>query len=251
MSTQKADSVEQLIDEHMSALVKSYMGNPEGIPKKEIKEQLEKAFQDALDQDLITKEEFQGLTHKEEIMESIPQEDLVDLENTGKSYVPKVHPDVIKEYQEGIEAFRESGFLEEAENMHKKMMKRCYDEVETGKVNMIPQPDKIVGTGKFEPSKLDNAVDKVMEGREAISVPEFKETVWQKIKNVLHIGKGYEARKQEHAQKFAKDNIGIPKDVMDKAKSIGAKVKVDSPVSPSSQSLNTQNGRNTGGGHGL
>ena len=119
-------------------------------------------------------------------------------------------------------------------------MENCYQEVGTGKVNEIAQPDKIVGTGKFKPSKLDNAVDKVMEGKESISVPKFKETVWQKIKNALHIGKGYEARKQEHIQKFAKDSIksGIPKDVLDKAKSIGTKARIANTNSPTKKTTN-------------
>lgn len=254
MSTQNKDSLEQLIDEHMSALVESYIGNPSGIPKKEIQAQLEKAYQDASDKGLITKEEFQDLIRKEEIMESIPQEAKIGFENKGKVYVPKVHPDVIKEYEEGIEAFKEGGFLKEAENMHKRMMKKCYDEVEDGKITTIPQPDKIVGTGKFKPSKLDKVVDKVMGGREVISVPEFKETVWQKIKNFLHIGKGHEARKQEHTQKFVKDNIKapIPEDVMDKAKSIGAKAKAENnTISPPNKSFNKQVGRSTTDGHGL
>lgn len=250
MSTQNKDSLEQLIDEHMSALVESYMGNPSGIPKKEIQAQIEKAYQDASDKGLITKEAFQDLIHKEEIMESIPQEAKIEFENTEKTYVPKVHPDVIKEYEEGIKAFKESGFHKEAENMHKRMMRKCYDEVENGKINTIPQPDKIVGTGKFKPSKLDSVVDKVMGGKEAISVPEFKETVWQKIKNFLHIGKGHEARKQEHSEKFVRENIkpSISAEVMDKARSIGAKAKAENAISSSSKPFNKQEERNTGRG---
>lgn len=231
MNTQKADLIEQLIDQRMSALVESYMGNPDGIPKEKIQDQLKKAYKDASELGWITKEEFQDLTHKEEIMESIPQEPKMELENTGKSYVPKVPSEIIETYELLIKSFEKSGSYQDAKNTREEMMKSCYDEVENGKINTIPQPDKIVGTGEFKPSKLENAVDKVMEGKETISVPKFKETVWQKIKNVLHIGKGHEARKQEHAQKFTKDNIksAIPKDIIDKAKSIGAKTKTDAP----------------------
>ena len=95
-------------------------------------------------------------------------------------------------------------------------MENCYQEIGTGKINKIAQPDKIVGIGKFNPSKLDNAVDKVMEGKETISVPKFKETVWQKIKNALHIGKGQKARttttssppKQTHKNQVGRNNSG-------------------------------------------
>lgn len=250
MSIEDSNPVEQLIDERMNALVESYLGNPDGIPKQKIQEQLEAAFKDAHSQGLISDTELQDLTHREEIMESIPQEARVEIENTGKEFVPKVHPSVIKEYQNSIAVFESSGFPEAAEDMRKKMMENCYQEVGTGKINEIAQPDKIVGTGKFKPSKLDNAVDKVMEGKETISVPKFKETVWQKIKNALHIGKGHEARKQEHVQKFAKDSIksGIPKDVLDKAKSIGAKAQSSSISSPPKQTHKNQVGRKTGGG---
>lgn len=244
--------VEQLIDERMNALVENYMGNPNGIPKQEIQKQLEAAFQDAHSQGLISDTELQDLTHREEIMESIPQEARVEIENTGKEFVPKVHPSVIKEYQEGIEAFESAGLNEAAEDMRKKMMENCYQEVGTGKINEIAQPDKIVGTGKFKSSKLDNAVDKVMEGKESISVPKFKETVWQKIKNALHIGKGHEARKQEHIQKFAKDSIksGIPKDVLDKAKSIGTKARTSNTNSPTKKTANSKPISRGAGGRG-
>ncbi len=216
MSIEDSNPVEQLIDERMNTLVESYMGNPNGIPKKEIQEHLEAAFKDAHSQGLISDTEFQDLTHREEIMESIPQEARIEVENTGKEFTPKVHPSVIKEYQEGIEAFENAGFSETADDIRKKMMENCYQEIGTGKINKIAQPDKIVGIGKFNPSKLDNAVDKVMEGKETISVPKFKETVWQKIKNALHIGKGQKARttttssppKQTHKNQVGRNNSG-------------------------------------------
>lgn len=250
MSSHKADLIEQLIDKRMSELVKDYMGNPDGIPKEKIQQQLKKAYKDASDLDLITKEEFQDLTHKEEIMKSIPQESKVELENTGKRYIPIVHPDVIKEFQEHIKILEDSKLPQEAEIMRKAMMNQCYNEVESGKINTIPQPDKKVGTGEFKPSKLEDVVDKVMGERKAIPVPEFKETVWQKIKNVLHIGKGHEVRKQEHAQKFAKDNIkpAIPKDLIDKAKSIGAKAKTDPPSRSSTPPSNPVSQKRDSGG---
>lgn len=56
----------------MSALVESYMGNADGIPKEKIQDQLKKSYKDASELGWITKEEFQDLTHKEEIMESMP-----------------------------------------------------------------------------------------------------------------------------------------------------------------------------------
>ncbi|MEM6339216.1 MAG: hypothetical protein AAF673_04765, partial [Pseudomonadota bacterium] len=150
MSSEGSNPVEQIIDKRMKALVESYMGNPNGIPKQEIQEQLEASFKDAHSQGLISDTELQDLTHREEIMESIPQEAKVEIENTGKEFTPKVHPDIIKEYQEGIEAFESAGSPEAAEDMRKKMMETCYHEVKTGKINEIAQPDKVVGTGKFK-----------------------------------------------------------------------------------------------------
>lgn len=182
MSTSENNTVEQIVDERMNALVENYIGTPDGIPKNKIQET-----------------------------------------------------------------------LEAADDMRRKMMEKCYQEVGTGQIDEIAQPDKIVGTGKFKQSNLDKIVDKVMEGKENISVPKFKETVWQKIKNALHIGKGHEARKQEHIQKFAKENIkpGIPKDILDKAKSIGKEArKTTSENSPEKRNKN-QVGRNTGSGRAM
>lgn len=253
MSTSENNTVEQIVDERMNALVENYIGNPDGIPKNKIQETLEAAFTEAHSQGLISEKEFKDLTHKEEIMESIPQEAKIEIKNTGKEFVPKVHPSVIKEYQEGIAMFEDNGFQEAADDMRRKMMEKCYQEVGTGQIDEIAQPDKIVGTGKFKQSNLDKIVDKVMEGKENISVPKFKETVWQKIKNALHIGKGHEARKQEHIQKFAKENIkpGIPKDILDKAKSIGKEArKTTSENSPEKRNKH-QVGRNTGSGRAM
>lgn len=39
---EKTDLIEKVIDKYMSDLVKDYMGNPDGIPKEKIQEQLKK-----------------------------------------------------------------------------------------------------------------------------------------------------------------------------------------------------------------
>lgn len=200
--------------------------------------------------DWITEEEFQDLTHKEEIMESIPQESKIILEDTGKRYIPIMPSLIIESYEAIIESQEKRGSYQDAKDTREEMMKGCYREVGIGEIKTISQPDKKVGTGEFKPSKLEDVVDKVMGERKAIPVPEFKETVWQKIKNVLHIGKGHEVRKLEHAQKFAKDNIkpAIPKDLIDKAKSIGAKAKTDTPSRSSTPPSNPVSHKRDSGG---
>lgn len=114
----------------------------------------------------------------------------MELKNTGKSYVPKVPSEIIETYKLLIKLFEKSGSYQDAKNTCEEMIKSCYDEVENGKINTIPQPDKIVGAEEFKHLKLENAVDKVMEEKRLFRFLNLRKLYGRKLRTFYILVKG-------------------------------------------------------------
>jgi hypothetical protein len=234
-------TIEDLVDKEMNDLVNTKLESGEKITDKEITAKLTKAYKEANKLGLITEGQLEELTKGKEITESVPQEPKIETVITGEAKkIKEEYSDfhTLETLEESAEILESAGLTKDANKLREK-----YTEiVEIGEIKKIPQPDKIVGTGVLEPSKLEESVKKAMGGKKSVSVPEFKESTWQKIKNFLHVGKGHEARKQEHVKKFSKDLIN-------QAKNIGARAKNTSSIKPTDQKVQI-NKNNSKGGQG-
>jgi hypothetical protein len=222
-----SSKIEELIDKNINALVNAKLESGEKITEKEIIKNLTEAYEEANKLGLISEEDFKDLTQDMEITKSIPQESKIEFENTGTNTIVKNEYSQkydLKQVEQGAKDLEDIGLIKEANEFREKYT----ESVSAGEIKKIPQPDKIVKTGKIEPSKLKKSVKEAMGGKESVSVPEFKESTWQKVKNFLHIGKGHDARKQEYVKK-------ISKDLIDQAKNIGAKSKNTSSTKPLDQ----------------
>ena len=228
---EQAGALEKIIDQHLSDLVALYSGGRADITSKVITSALKGAYQKALADKVIDKATYKEFTVGEANTDSVPQDSLYEKRLDGTKLVAKEGPkgkedfykDIEEVFQGLMDRHLDAGDSEAADKVKQEIEEMCYTKEDVYKDVEVPQPNKDIPNGTFKPSKIEQAVQDAMMGKDNISVPKFKETVWQKVKNALHIGKGHEARKQEHAKSFSEDKVKplLPQDLLDTAKKIG------------------------------